>query len=163
MQSRQHSFKRAIEMSCFCYVFLKGAPPTSLCLPALSSHLSPPPAPHGHLPVPFSWPLMSMCYPLCRALPSTFCHYTARSPSPLPMTSSSNFPTGKGGKRKIGDGRQCGVKRKYWQGTKDAANYSDTSRRFLKGVGRSVRGSSHPSPLRVQASLPPARHGCWLP
>lgn len=42
------------------------------------------------------------------------------------------------------------MKRKYWQGTKDAANYSDTSRRFLKGAGRSVQGSSHPSPLQFR-------------
>lgn len=113
----------------------------------------------------FSWPLMSVCYPLCLALPSTFCHYTARSPTPLSMTSSSDFPTGKG-KKKEDQGWQAMLnEEKVLAGDKrhSELNYSDESRRFLKGVGRSVQGSSHPSPLRVQASVPPARHGCWLP
>lgn len=137
-------------------------PPLSVFQPFLLTfpHLLHPTAIFSHS---FSWPLMSVHYPLCLALPPTFCHYTAPSPSPLSMTSSSDFPTGKGKKRKIRDGRQCWMKRKYWQGTKDAENYSEASRRFLEWVGRSVQGGSHPSPLRVQAAVLPARHGFWLP
>lgn len=48
----------------------KGAP-SHLCLSS-SPFFSP--FPTSHTP----WPLMSVYYPLCLALPSAFCHYTAR-------------------------------------------------------------------------------------
>lgn len=156
----QYAFKGAIEMSRFCSVFRKGSP-----LPLLSV-FQPFLLTFSHLPHPsaisssFSGPLMSVCRPLCLASPSTFCHCTA---SPILAACDLFGQLSHRKRKKKKKIRQCGMKRKSWQGTKDAVNYSDTSRRFLKGVGRSVQGSDHPSPPRVQVSVPPARHGCWLP
>lgn len=138
-------------------------PPTSVCLPALSSHLFPPPTPHCHLLFQLFLVTNERVLSALSGVAINLLSLHSPSPSSLPMTSSNSFPTGKKKKKKIREGRQCWMKRKSWQGTKDAVNYSDTSRRFLKGVGRSVQGSHHPSPLRVQVSVPPARHGFWLP
>lgn len=112
-----------------------------------------PPHPIAIFSSSVSWPLMSVCYPLCLALPSTFCHYTGWSPSSLPMTSLSNFPTGKKKKkkkkRKIREGRQCGMKRKSRQGTKDAVNYSETQAGGSEKWGEVYTGQQ--SPLSPQS------------
>lgn len=136
------------ELLLLCFAERGPLPPLSVFQPFLLTFL--------HLLHPiaifsrsFSWPLMSVCYPLCLALPSTFCHYSARSPSPLSMTSSSDFPTGKGGKKEDQGWQTMLNEEKVLAGDKRQSELFRRKQEVLKRGGKVCAGQQ--SPLSPQS------------